>query len=63
MDWHKIVTEIKESGLTQAEIADAIGVATGTLSELCSGKVSEPKWSRGDALISLHADRVSRKAA
>lgn len=63
MDWNKIVTEIKESGLTQAEIAAAIGVATGTLSELCSGKVSEPKWSRGDALLELHASRVAKRAA
>lgn len=63
MDWNKIVTEIKESGLTQAEIADAIGVATGTLSELCSGKVGEPKWSKGDALLALHAKLVSKEAA
>ena len=63
MDWNKIVAEIKETGLTQAQIADEIGVAVGSLSELCTGKVSEPKWSRGDALISLHTERVSRKAA
>lgn len=63
MDWNKIVAEIKETGLTQAQIADAIGVAAGTLSETCSGKVSEPKWSRGDALIALHAERVTKRAA
>ena len=63
MDWNKIVAEIKETGLTQAQIAETIGVAVGTLSEICSGKVSEPKWSRGDALLSLHADRVAKQAA
>lgn len=63
MDWNKIVAEIKETGLTQAQIADAIGVSAGTLSEICSGKVSEPKWSRGDALIALHAERVTKRAA
>lgn len=63
MDWNKIVAEIKETGLTQAQIADAIGVAAGTLSEICSGKVSEPKWSRGDALIAIHAERVTQRAA
>lgn len=63
MDWNKIVAEIKEAGLTQAQIADAVGVSAGTLSELCSGKVSEPKWSRGDALLSLHAEKVTKQAA
>lgn len=63
MDWNKIVAEIKETGLTQAQVADAVGVSVGTLSELCSGKVAEPKWSRGDALIALHAERCLAKAA
>ena len=63
MDWNKIVAEIKETGLTQAQIADAIGVSAGTLSEICSGKVSEPKWSRGDAILAIHAERVTQRAA
>lgn len=64
MDWNKIVSEIKETGMTQAQIAETIDVSAGTLSELCSGKVAEPKWSKGDALIALHADRCgSQKAA
>jgi transcriptional regulator with XRE-family HTH domain len=63
VDWNKIVAEIKETGLTQAQIADAIGVSAGTLSEICSGKVSEPKWSRGDALLAIHAERVTQRAA
>ena len=63
MDWNKIVAEIKETGLTQAQIAEKIGVATGTLSEICSRKVSEPKWSRGDALLSMHAVLVLKRRA
>ena len=54
MDWNKIISEIKATGMTQAEIAASIGVAAGTLSELCSGIVKEPRWSRGDALIALY---------
>jgi len=64
MDWNKIVTEIKDTGMTQAQVAEAIDVASGTLSELCSGKITEPKWSKGDALLALHRDRcLSPKAA
>jgi len=62
MDWNKIVTEIKERGMTQSQIADEIGVAAGTLSELCSGKIAEPKWSKGDALIALHEKTAGQKA-
>ena len=61
MDWNKIVAEIKETGMTQSEIADHCGVSAGTLSELCSGKVMEPKWSKGDALIKLHEERCNVK--
>lgn len=57
MDWNKIVEEIKRTGITQGQIAESIGVAEGTLSELCNGKISEPKWSKGDALLSLHRAR------
>jgi transcriptional regulator with XRE-family HTH domain len=64
MDWNKIVSEIKETGMTQSEIADHIEVSAGTLSELCSGKVVEPKWSKGDALLKLHEERcLSKRAA
>lgn len=63
MNWKNIVAEIKGTGLTQAQIAESMGVATGTLSELCSGKVIEPKWSRGNALLALYAKRVTKRGA
>ena len=63
MDWNQIVTEIKDAGLTQAQIAERIGVSAGTLSELCSGKVIEPKWSKGAALLALHFEFCAAKAA
>ena len=62
MDWSKIVSEIKDCGMTQAQIAEFIGVSVGTLSELCNGKVVEPKWSKGDALLALHASAVNKAA-
>lgn len=57
MDWNKIIVEIKATGMTQEEIAYDIGVSVGALSELLNGKINEPRWSRGDALLSLHARR------
>lgn len=63
MDWKQLVLDIKGTGMTQEQIADSIGVSVGTLSELINGKVTEPKWSRGDALIALHRERCDLKAA
>ena len=63
MDWNKIVSEIKATGMTQAQIADEIKIATGSLSELCSGKISDIRWSKGNELLALHAARCGIKAA
>lgn len=62
MDWNKLVEDLKATGLTQEEIAELSGMATGTLSELLSGKVKEPRWSKGDALIALHLERCLKAA-
>jgi len=56
MNWQKIVAELKQTGLTQAQIAKAINVSDSTLSELCSGKTSEIRWTKGNALVTLHAE-------
>lgn len=57
MEWNKLISEIKETGLNQAQIASAIDVSEGTLSEWNTGDVSDPRWSKGNALIALHAKR------
>lgn len=61
MDWKQVITDIKDSGLTQEQIAQCVGVSVGTLSELLHGKVMEPKWSKGSALLRLHAARFSHQ--
>ena len=63
MDWNKLIVEIKATGMTQEQIADEIDVSVGTLSELLNGKINEPRWSRGDALIALHTRRCMDQPA
>lgn len=63
MDWKQLVADIKAAGMTQEQIATEIGVSVGSLSELINGKIGEPKWSRGDALIVLHQKMCQQKAA
>lgn len=59
MDWNRVIVEIKATGMTQEQIAEQIGVSAGTLSELLNGKINEPRWSRGDALLALHSRRCA----
>lgn len=65
MNWEQIIDEIKSAGMTQKEIADAIGVSVGTLSEMKNGKVCEPRWSKGETLLALRHSlrRKIKKAA
>ena len=62
MDWDTIISDIKRAGYTQEQIAEAVGVSAGTISELRSGKVMDPRWSSGDALLKLHAECVKQVA-
>ena len=60
MDWNKIVSDIKETGMTQAEIAAHIDVAVGTLSELLDTPRMmpfQPKMAQGDYADTLGLDR------
>lgn len=63
MDWKQLVADIKAAGMTQEQIACEIGISVGSLSELINGKIGEPKWSRGDALIALHQKLCQQQAA
>jgi len=55
--WKKIITELMESGLTQAQIAAAVDAVQGHISGLLHGKCKTPNWQLGDRLLRLHAER------
>lgn len=63
MDWNKIINSLKASGMSQEQIAKRIGIASGTLSDLYNGNISEPKWSRGNELLKLYEERCISKAS
>ncbi len=60
MDWKQLITEITQFGLTQAEIASRTGMAQSAISELATGKTSEPRFSTGRKILALH--RAARRA-
>lgn len=53
MDWKQVISELISSGLTQCEIAKAAGVAQSAISELYTGKTTEPRYSTGLRLMQL----------
>lgn len=53
--WTSIIKDLLDSGLTQHKIAELVGVAQTTISEMANGRIKEPGWSKGQALIKLHA--------
>ena len=53
MNWKQLTSDLIQSGLTQAEIAKAIGCGQTTISELQTGKTDNPRSSVGLALIAL----------
>lgn len=63
MDWKQIIFELQATGLTQTQLADRIAVAQSAISELATGKTTEPKFSTGDRLRALHKKLCGRKRA
>lgn len=61
MNWKQIIFDLRESGLTQVEIASRANVAQSAISELSSGKTTEPRFSTGQRLQKLHRSVMRRK--
>lgn len=63
MDWKKIIQEILSSGMTQAAVAEHVGIKQPSLSEILNSETRKGvRWETGNKLIALHK-RVMRKAA
>lgn len=54
MDWQKIISEVQaERGMSQPQIAEAVGCAQATVSDLATGKTAEPRYALGAAILGL----------
>ena len=64
--WKSLITDILRSGMTQTEVAKAIGISQASVSDIYRGVVSDPKASIADAIRLLHSNRgppPAKKAA
>lgn len=62
MDWKKLIAELSDAGVTQAEIAAECGVAQSTISDLHRGASKSPSFDLGSSLVALHTAKVGRPA-
>jgi predicted XRE-type DNA-binding protein len=64
MDIQNLLLRLKDSGLTQKQIADAVGCGQSTISDMSTGKIgkSRPSWKVVEGLLSL-AERQGLRAA
>lgn len=56
VNFQTIISDLQKAGLSQAEIAEKIGVKQPTVCSLSKGATKEPRFFAGDTLISLHRE-------
>ena len=57
--WPDLVNKLMLSGLTQPQLAEAVGCGQSTISDLLNGKTTDPRTSTGLALIRLAGGAVT----
>jgi len=53
MDWKNIIAEIRQHGLSYADIASKCDCGPTTVNDLATGETKEPRHALGEALKSL----------
>jgi transcriptional regulator with XRE-family HTH domain len=57
--WPQIIKLLQSQGMSQAKVADRVGVDQSTICRLADGRSPEPRYSVGEALIALAGGRES----
>ena len=68
MDWKQLLGDLRDRGWTQQQIAERVGASQAAISDLNSGKTTNPNYAVGRALDELRSSkekppRVEPKAA
>jgi transcriptional regulator with XRE-family HTH domain len=63
MDWKNLISELLSEGYTQPQLAQLCCCSQTAISELATGKTSQPRFSTGDALIKLHKKAQRKRAS
>lgn len=60
-NWGALLRQMRETGMTQAEVGEAVGLSQASVSEMLNGKVSTTDYVRGLRILAAHR-AVMRKA-
>lgn len=63
MNWKSIIQDLRSYGLTQAQIADEVGVKQSTVAGILSGAQKDMRWQNGERLRALHVRLVAQEAS
>jgi transcriptional regulator with XRE-family HTH domain len=61
MNWQTKLQEIRDAGYTVLEIAEECNASRTAISDLATGRNSEPKHALGEALLKMHKRVMRRK--
>lgn len=59
-DWAALLSEMVESGMSQREIAAAVGLSSPSVCNVISGKVKTTEYTRGVRILSAHKAALRR---
>ena len=60
--WPDLVRQLIDSGLTQPQLAAAVGCGQSTISDLLKGKTTDPRASTGLALLRMRDARLTMQS-
>ena len=64
MNWAKLISDLQQAGMTQAEIAASVGCSQPHISDIANGRRGKQlTYVVGAALVRLHAERVASHSA
>lgn len=59
MDWKSLIADLQGAGMSQTAIGVTLGKSQAWVCAVGAGKYADLKWSDGEALRRLHAEKVS----
>jgi predicted transcriptional regulator len=62
-NWSALLKEMRATGMTQTEIAVAVGLSQATVSEMISGDIKTTEYTKGLKIIAAHKAAMKRKPA
>jgi len=60
MNWKIIISQLKQAGLTEQQIADSVKLSQSSIHRLASGEAKDTSYRSGSALMALHEYQVNR---